>query len=327
MACLIAIILVNLEIKGLFKSEILDLNYGDVEMNINRTLFDVSYTSLENYFVDKDEVEDLLFNIDSRDIRQKKAYGIVEKAMSYRGKPDLFKGLVDLAKVEMGIGELQPNQRDHVVHSVLTFILGVYMINKIPKLNRIEPFEWSLASFFHDVAYPVEISQRIIVKYTDVIEQCAPHPKQRRVRLNPEEFLFLNNNRHSLDMIGERIREWNINLNAKEIYSEMVTTGDACHGVYSAIFLLSMLDDIYQQANPKREYLSVVGQGGRDWNETYFVQDIVSACSAIFLHNLEVRVLGTKSIDVEKAPLAYLLRLCDILQDWDRPNGSSNEIP
>lgn len=299
---------------------------GGAKMNINRTLFNETGTSLNKYYVHSSDIEDLLLHSDleNANIRQEKAYGIIEKAMSERGKPDLFKGLVDLAKVERGIRELQPYQRDHVVHSVLTFILGVYMIEKVSKMNKIDPFAWSLASFFHDVAYPVEISQRLITEYTKVINQCPSHTSCRKVRLDPGDFLNINSNRKSLDLINERINEWDICLNVKKIYLDMVKNGDACHGVYSAIFLLSMLDDIYQELNPQREYKCIMAQG-RDWDETYFVEDIVSACSAIFLHNLNKDILKDESIDLCKAPLAYLLKLCDVLQDWDRPDGLPND--
>lgn len=79
-----------------------------------------------------------------------------------------------------------------------------------------------LASFFHDAAYPVEISQRLITEYTKVINQCFPHTKCRRVRLDPEDFLAFNNNRNSLDLIDKRINEWDICLDVNEIYSDMV---------------------------------------------------------------------------------------------------------
>ncbi|MCG7847634.1 MAG: hypothetical protein MIO93_00440, partial [ANME-2 cluster archaeon] len=43
-------------------------------------------------------------------------------------------------------------------------------------------------------------------------------------------------------------------------------------------------------------------------------------CSAIFLHNLSDDAF-TK-ISKNKAPLPYLLKLCDELQNWDRPDNN-----
>ena len=78
----------------------------------------------------------------------------------------------------------------------------------------------------------------------------------------------------------------------------------------SALTVLYLIDLMYQKNNSKREY------NKSDWDQKYFETDVVSACSAIFLHNLGDNAF--KNIDKTKASLAYLLKLCDELQNWDR---------
>lgn len=81
-----------------------------------------------------------------------------------------------------------------------------------------------------------------------------------------------------------------------------------------------LVDLKYQEHNPQRKRQSVT-VGNSDWNQKYFENDIVSACSAIFLHNLPN---AFEKINKNKAPLPYLLKLCDELQNWDRPNQNTD---
>ena len=60
---------------------------------------------------------------------------------------------------------------------------------------------------------------------------------------------------------------------------------------------------------------------GVDWNQKWFETDNVSACAAIFLHNLDPIKVPMRRLNRHKTPVAYLLRLADTLQEWDRPSG------
>ena len=74
---------------------------------------------------------------------------------------------------------------------------------------------------------------------------------------------------------------------------------------------------LYQKHNPLRGYDYKKHNG---WSQSYFENDVVSACSAIFIHNLPDHCFNNKKIDPAKAPVAYLLKLSDCLQDWERPS-------
>jgi hypothetical protein len=59
-----------------------------------------------------------------------------------------------------------------------------------------------------------------------------------------------------------------------------------------------------------------------NWNQRWFEGDVVPACTSIFLHNLENRRFEGTQVRANRAPVAFLLRLADTLQEWDRPSGT-----
>ena len=61
---------------------------------------------------------------------QEKSIEIIRKILDYHGKKEIVKFLAVLASIEPGIQELQPWQRDHVVHALNSFILGIYINEK-----------------------------------------------------------------------------------------------------------------------------------------------------------------------------------------------------
>ena len=83
--------------------------------------------------------------------------------MTENGKKELYQQVANLASIEFHIRELKVRQRDHVYHAALTFLLGVYIdrffIKPFYNSDDIN-FPWKLAVLFHDVGYPVEISDK-----------------------------------------------------------------------------------------------------------------------------------------------------------------------
>ena len=73
------------------------------------------------------------------------------------------------------------------------------------------------------------------------------------------------------------------------------------HGIASAILTMKALSEKYRI---------------HQWNEEDFNKYIINACSAIFIHNLRINKFIWNFNDF---PLASLLKICDELQDWDRP--------
>ena len=297
-------------------------------MNINTTLLKENNTYLYNYDCDRYEIEHFLTHRGTFLERQREAIHIIESIMTTHGKKELLRHITELARVEHGIRELEPWVRDHVVHALLSFILGIYLNEKFLRpLTGIlaNDFQWKLAGLFHDVGYPVQVAKDILRPFTAKMNEIkrilGVHSPDVYFKVVPVGFENLTNDLNSFDLIQESLNEWELRINAREEYNQMVDSGDICHGMISSLAILYIIDLMYQKYNPKRKYSDIYAvMSNINWNQTYFERDVVSACSAIYIHNLPNRCFADAKIDRSKAPVAFLLKLSDSLQEWERPS-------
>ena len=105
-------------------------------------------------------------------------------------------------------------------------------------------------------------------------------------RLIPMGIDQLNNGVESLNLIQRRLDDWGLSVDATREYRAMLDSGRICHGVMSSLSVLYVIDLMYQKYNPVREYRDIYDPPGIIWNQSYFENDVVSACAAIFVHNL-----------------------------------------
>lgn len=123
-------------------------------------------------------------------------------------------------------------------------------------------------------------------------------------------------------MIQKWLNRWGLVIDARGEYARVVNSGNICHGIISSLSVLYIVDLMYEKYNPNRAYRNICEPPGINWNQSYFENDVVPACSAIFVHNLPDRCFVAARLDRTRAPLAFLLRLSDCLQDWDRPSAT-----
>ena len=297
-------------------------------MNINGTLLNETNTYLYNYDCDPYEIERFLTHRRTFLERQREAIHIIEGIMTTHGKKELLRHIAELARVEHGIRELEPWVRDHVVHALLSFILGIYLNEKFlrPLIgSHIDDFQWKLAGLFHDVGYPAQVAKDILRPFTAKINEIKRILDVRSpdvyFKVVPVGLENLTNDLNSFDLIQERLDEWDLRINARKEYNQMIASGDICHGIISSLAILYVIDLMYQKYNPKRKYSDIYAvRSNINWNQTYFERDVISACSAIYIHNLPNRCFADAKIDRSKAPVAFLLKLSDCLQEWERPS-------
>ena len=299
-------------------------------MNINQTLIEKTKSPgwfkkdlLKNYGCRREDVEEFLLKSHSLEDRQDKAIAIIEYIFRSHGKTDLIHHVSRLAKTEHGIRELQPWQRDHVAHAMLCFILGIYL-NEFYLRGIVDKFEWKIAGLLHDIAYPVEFSKNLISAVPEDINTIAHEigcvPPQLRSVTKIEGLENLKNGVSGLDLIQKRVQSWGINIEVQSEYKKMQNE-NPCHGMYSSLAVLLVIDMMYEYHNPLREHKDIRAvEPDINWNQHFFENDIVNACSAIFLHNLSPSHFQSTRISRTKAPLAFLLKLCDSLQEWERPS-------
>jgi len=299
-------------------------------MGINRTVFNAIRNVLWDYGCYEDEIERFLTARWGFRRRQTEAISILEGIMTAHGKQELLRYVVELARVEQGIRELEPWVRDHVVHALLSFLLGIHINEHFmkPSGHGVDAFQWKLAGLFHDVGYPVQVARDMLKPFTDQINKikqtlgvAAPDVFFRLIPVGIDQ---LTKGVGSLNLIQRQLDDWGIAVDANREYSDMLFSGRICHGIMSSLSILYVIDLMYQKYNQGREYQDTYEPLGINWNQSYFENDVVPACSAIFVHNLPKRCFTNAPLDKQRAPLAFLLRLSDCLQDWDRPSADNH---
>ncbi len=283
--------------------------------------------------------------------------------------------LLDLVKTmkkyEESTGDLIDKQRDHFIHSVNVFLLGlaIYAQNSkyreffkayilrspYTKYYRLENgdfsneeflYRWGVASLFHDIGYPVEIIGKQLKKFiNDGVRSISPaydadtaidfkdfNDFNTIVKMDPnfaDEFTkiypeakFLNLFKPT-DIIAHKIATDFQDVNVKDltkhldnfVYS-MGEMGFIDHGFFSCILVLNSYGYLIQK------YAK---------NHDFFFYPIVDSATAILLHNYYRNVLqknpfNLKELHPSQSPLAFMLILCDELQEWNRqPFGEKDK--
>ncbi|GAH89139.1 unnamed protein product, partial [marine sediment metagenome] len=187
-------------------------------MDINKTLLRKTEGYLYKYGLDQVKIKDFLTNSIPFLKRQKKAINIIDKIMKKHRKSEILPFLAELARVEHGIRELEPWVRDHVVHALLSFLLGIYIKEKFLsyKYNTYNYiFQWKIAGLLHDVGYPIEISKDISKPFTRKINEIKKNLgfsskdiPDIYCRIIIPALYSLTNNINSFDLIQKRLDEW-----------------------------------------------------------------------------------------------------------------------
>jgi len=302
-------------------------------MNINETLLDNCKPHLDRYGCNELELIEF-FREKNRIKKQDKAISIIKGILNNNNKKPLVNLIIELANIEFGIKQLQPKARDHVVHALFTYLLGIYINEKVMIKNgyAVDIFQWKIASLFHDISYPIQLANDIIKSYAEKINNIGGIYHEtfdniffKLVCNKIDKLLKISYKKrlNSFDLFHKWLRKWNIKINPEEHYNFIINKGEICHGMLSALTIIFLIDLMYQKNNPRRveDDISIRGSDGifSNWNEKYFEGDIAPACAAIFIHNLDKILFLDNRIDPKKAPLAFLLRLCDSLQEWERP--------
>ncbi len=237
-----------------------------------------------------------------------------------------------LSDYENNAGMLLDKHRDHYSHSAYVFALGLAIYanclsfkrafdsyySKFESKERIFLSLWGACALFHDIGYPFEITHEEVKNYingicTDIIQN---HPYvsfenlEGFISFSEEESKFLNDLFNTPKLYSNMNELFSFGVNKKFSYDfdsvlkYLESQKDAKifkdHAYFSAVLLFKQL------LSTKTRQLPVE-----------FMDVIVS----ILLHNSMNKFNMDKfsaPISMAKFPLAYLLILCDELQDWDR---------
>lgn len=205
---------------------------------------------------------------------------------------------------------LNPLYRDHIVHPVRVYFLGLFLVNemkncnaqrlkswleKIPRENSMTlsrfSAAWFLAAVFHDMAYPLEKLNnvnRALQSYFGATQGFDLQVADFRARLG-----WSYKSSYMLGLISTVGQQFEPRL--YHLLTGAIDNTD--HGILASLILAnSLLDEISESipySEPPESYLQSIAQ-------------------AIALHNIQLPV------DFERLPMVFLLKLCDELQEWDR---------
>ena len=231
-----------------------------------------------------------------------------------------------LSDHEYHSGELLEKHRDHYSHSVYVFALGLAVYaNNAPFRKKIKDFYkkenfnetdflryWGLVGLFHDIGYPFQLAHEQIKNYVkDTLgeEMKVPHVAyldiEELLTLSPE-WQKVSKKKTLTELYAEAVSKRLTYFSYDQLYDLLekrpLGIGFVDHAYFSSIIIAHQLMVEHIPLN----------------------EPLLDALTAILLHNSIVRfgldlTTGIKhptSIDIH--PLAYLLMLCDELQNWDR---------
>ena len=302
----------------------------------------------------------MIYQITSED----KSEGIEISKSSIVSEPNTLLDLVNLMKkYEENTGDLIEKQRDHFIHSVNVFLLGLavysqnknyrdyfeayvldspyekYYKNEDDKFSNEEfLYRWGIAALFHDIGYPVEIIYKQLHKFiNDSVKSISSNYSadtaidfkdfndfNHIVKINTDfadkytkiypKAKFLNLFKPT-DIMAQKIAIDFPNVDVTQVVNHldsfvdiMGDNGFIDHGFFSAILVLNSYGYLIQK------YAK---------NQDFFFYPIVDSATSILLHNYYRNVLQKKPFNLpvlhpRQSPLAYLLILCDELQEWNR---------
>lgn len=199
-------------------------------------------------------------------------------------------------------------------------------------------YRWGLASMFHDVGYPIEIIGRQITEFIDFATDVDGDEIKIRSHLEFDNFDaefnrivevvkgfgegYINKYKPQapfdpfkpIDLLAHKL---SVSLGADYLAARaslagfvetMAQSGFIDHGYYSSLIVLKWYGFLVQMCGYRAEY---------------FYYPVLDSASAILLHNYYRNVLqkppfSLGAMRAERHPIAYLLLLCDELQDWNR---------
>ena len=139
-------------------------------MSINDEILAEVNNCLSYYGCDYSEIDNFLHFPNNFAARQVAAIDIIENAMTDHQKRPLASTIAQVSRIENAVKSIQPHLRDHVIHAVLSFLLGMHLNENWLKpngYNGVSNFKWKLAGLFHDIGYPLQVVNAI---FRDVIE-------------------------------------------------------------------------------------------------------------------------------------------------------------
>ena len=329
-------------IKEQIKKAIKDNNFAGYRNSDNQSEF----SRLANQFIDATTYKE------STKFAQKLIYYV----LSQNDKGDFASSIKLLDITEMNGNYSYGNQRRHYIHQMNVYLLGLFLYHNSQIIrdnikremesttSKIEIdidgvkdeyqysggsefhefcYRWKLASLPHDIGYGVSLFGNDENEMIDYIQKTGV----TNISNIDDLWLFDNTDlRSKLSCIqGIDIKKYMDNQCETPSYG----TDYYDHGIISSlIFLRCMIQEYAKHSDnsiTKNNHTHII------WDKSILSGSICQVAIAIAHHNLDIEKLESsadniKIFDLEKNPLLWLLKVSDIIQEWDKPKVNDGKM-
>ncbi len=222
----------------------------------------------------------------------------------------IFEPLEKVFKVASSLNE-KDRIRDHLSHTVRNFLLANYILEKYEPQHRDKEFRLlSVATIFHDIAYPIQQFKKVAKKLTDsTIKEYLNSTGNLDFEIEePENLLDI------LDIWGNLMKINNGNLDKKILYKVEYTYKNIINPTIAG-------SGIFDAPHCKSSVVLFLRPIINQWknNETYWqskVDEICDICINMAFHDRKMFPNFNGSFNLSKFGKA--LRIADELQEWER---------
>lgn len=216
--------------------------------------------------------------------------------------------------------------RDHVLHVVRVWLLGIFILTQgkyielirvgdNEKVDNVEKFAiWTIIALTHDLGYPLEKSSQIIAVTRNMMKHFVSNPvinmdfKFTGVQDTMNDFII---KLMSSKMTRFEEGKYHNHIQSKYYFKFLKSLEDNKHGVLSAIVIYKMLEYFLESDfNLSEDYVFEE----EDKRQFYVRRDILRAISS---HTCE----SIYQNDILN--FSFLLILCDECQEWGRRSFST----
>jgi hypothetical protein len=235
-----------------------------------------------------------------------------------------------LKKFESSLQYIFNGYRDHYLHQLQVFLIGLPIIDKyyskFRKIYENPELVWLVSSSFHDIAYPVQQYDKFGEKFFKTVFNIDRNPGYCEFRLHFVDDDFLICMGHIINNLCERLLHRKLKANWLETEKDLIQlfyrliTVDKNHGVMSSVSLLMLLQkDIKENEPLKKIYEKVIIPASL----SIAVHDY-GVWSEVFTEKIEKspEIKFRESVSFEDDPISFLLIYCDSIQEWARPSKS-----
>jgi len=235
-----------------------------------------------------------------------------------------------LKKFESSLQYIFSGYRDHYLHQLQVFLIGLPIIDKYySKFKRVydnPELCWLVASSFHDIAYPVQQYDKFGEKFFKTVFNIDRNPGYCEFRLHFVDDDFLICMGHIINNLCEKLLHRKLEANWLDTEKHLIQlfykliTIDKNHGVMSSVSLLMLLQkDIKTNDALKKLFKNIIIPSSLSisvhdygvWSEVFAEQNDKSS-----------ELKFKESVNFDDDPISFLLIYCDTIQEWARPSKS-----